>query len=104
MNQISLQNLPLWPSVEITNTVALHFMLNRLYTKCVCVCEREREREREKCCTQLLSCVQLFVTSWTVARKAPLSVGFSPKEKWKEEEPPVENKGNGRCVAIRDPK
>ena len=27
-------------------------------------------------CTQSLSCVQLFVTPWSVARKAPLSVGI----------------------------
>ena len=30
--------------------------------------------------TQLLSCIQLFVTPWTVARKAPLSVGFFRQE------------------------
>ena len=28
-------------------------------------------------CAQLLSCVQLFVTPWTVAHQGPLSVGFS---------------------------
>ena len=38
MNQNSLQNLPLWPSVEITNSVALNCMLNRLNTKSLCVC------------------------------------------------------------------
>ena len=27
-----------------------------------------------------LSCVQLFVTLWTVARQAPLSMGFSRQE------------------------
>ena len=35
---------------------------------CVCVC--------------VLSHVQLFVTSWTVARQAPLSTGFSRQEYW----------------------
>ena len=35
---------------------------------CVCVC--------------LVSCVWLFVTPWTVARKAPLSMGFSGQEYW----------------------
>ena len=31
------------------------------------------------CCAQLLSHVQLFVTPWTVARQAPLSIGlYSP--------------------------
>ena len=31
---------------------------------------------------QLLSLVQLFVTPWTVARQAPLSMGFSRHEYW----------------------
>ena len=29
-----------------------------------------------------LSCVQLFVTTWTVAYQVPLSVGFSRQEYW----------------------
>ena len=28
------------------------------------------------------SCVQLFVTPWTIARQAPLSMGFSRHEYW----------------------
>ena len=31
-----------------------------------------------------LSCVQLFVTPWTVARQAPLSMEFSRQEYWSE--------------------
>ena len=31
---------------------------------------------------KLLSCVRLFVTPWTVAYQAPLSVGFSRQEYW----------------------
>ena len=31
-----------------------------------------------------LSCVQLFVTSWTVAYQASLSMGFSRQEYWRE--------------------
>ena len=31
---------------------------------------------------QLLSCVQLFATSWTGAHQAPLSVEFSRQECW----------------------
>ena len=31
---------------------------------------------------QSLSCVRLFVTPWTVAHQAPLSVGFSSQEYW----------------------
>ena len=33
-------------------------------------------------CVKSLSCVQLFVTPWTVARQAPLSMGFSRQEYW----------------------
>ena len=33
-------------------------------------------------CAQLLSCVRLFVTPWTVARQAPLSTGFSRQNYW----------------------
>ena len=33
-------------------------------------------------CAKSLSCVQLFVTLWTVARQAPLSMGFSRPEYW----------------------
>ena len=29
-----------------------------------------------------LSCVQLFVTPWTIANQAPLSMGFSKEEYW----------------------
>ena len=36
---------------------------------CVCVCV-------------LLSSVQLFATPWTIARQAPLSMGFSRQEYW----------------------
>ena len=39
---------------------------------CVCVCV----------CTQSLSHVQLFVTLWTVAYQALLSMGFSRQEYW----------------------
>ena len=31
---------------------------------------------------QLLSCVQLFATLWTVARRAPLSMKFSGQDYW----------------------
>ena len=33
---------------------------------------------------QLLSCIQLFMTPWTVARQAPLSMGFPRQEYWSE--------------------
>ena len=34
------------------------------------------------CMFSHFSCVRLFVTPWTVARQAPLSVGFSRQEYW----------------------
>ena len=33
-------------------------------------------------CAQSLCCVQLFVTLWTVASQAPLSMGFFRQEYW----------------------
>ena len=30
------------------------------------------------------SCVQLFAAPWTIARQAPLSMGFSRREYWSE--------------------
>ena len=41
---------------------------------------KERKKERKK--VKLLSCVQLFVTSWTVANQASPSMGFSRQEYW----------------------
>ena len=42
------------------------------FSLCVCVCVR----------VCMLSCVQLFVTPWTVAHQAPLSMGFPRQEYW----------------------
>ena len=33
-------------------------------------------------CVCMLSCVQLFVTSWTIAHQAPLSIVFARPEYW----------------------
>ena len=33
-------------------------------------------------CAQMPSCVQLFVTPWTVAHQVPLSMGYSSQEYW----------------------
>ena len=33
-------------------------------------------------CAQSLSCLQLFLTPWTIAHKAPLSMGFPRQEYW----------------------
>ena len=37
---------------------------------------------RPRCCAWSLSCVRLFVTPWTVAYQAPLSMWFSSQEYW----------------------
>ena len=42
---------------------------------CVCVCA---------CMLSHFSCAQLFVTPWTVAHQAPLSMRFSRQEYWSE--------------------
>ena len=34
------------------------------------------------CALSCFSCVRLFVTPWTVAHQAPLSMGFSRQEDW----------------------
>ena len=39
-------------------------------------------RSMQILCTKSLSCVGLFATPWTVARQAPLSMGFSRQEYW----------------------
>ena len=41
-----------------------------------------RTVSRDRMCVCMLSHVQLFVTSWTVARQAPLSMGSSRQEYW----------------------
>ena len=33
-------------------------------------------------CAWVLSCVQLFVTSWTIAHQVPLFMGFPRQEYW----------------------
>ena len=52
---------------------------------CVCVCllcaYRGMDRELHMCAC-MLSCIQVFVTPWTVASQASLSMGFSRQEYW----------------------
>ena len=43
---------------------------------------RIRANVLEGMCAQSLSCVQHFMTPWTVAYQAPLSMGFSRQEFW----------------------
>ena len=60
-----IQNSPLY--FKAHNPVAFHTH-TILYNHCVC----------------MLSGVQLFVTPWTVAHHAPLSMGFSRQGYWSE--------------------
>ena len=58
------------------------FLLSKppeVHDKCVCVCVCVYMRA---CMLSHFSCVRLFVTSGTVARQAPLSVGLSRQKYW----------------------
>ena len=44
--------------------------------------QKEKSRNGSYHPLALLSCVRLLVTSWTVARQAPLSMGYSRQEYW----------------------
>ena len=46
----------------------------------------------------VLSCVQLFATPWTVAHQAPLSMGFSRQEYWSEK--PFPSPGDLRSPGV----
>ena len=47
------------------------------------MCNKGRLDQRSSACTlSRFHCVQLCVTSWTVALQAPLSMGFSRQEYW----------------------
>ena len=45
-------------------------------------CEEETSKVGERKKVKLFSRVQLFVTPWTIACQAPLSMGFSRQEYW----------------------
>ena len=47
-------------------------------------------------CTQVLSCVQLFATPWTIAHPAPLYMKFSRQVYWKLPFPTPGNLPNTR--------
>ena len=47
-----------------------------------CVLQLDRGSGCTTLCVCVLSHVQLFVTPWTVAHQAPLSMGFSRQEYW----------------------
>ena len=62
-------NMSLTSKTELIEMYIVKIYLLQLYV-CVCVCD------------QLLSLVQLFVTTWTVAHQAPLFMKFSKQEYW----------------------
>ena len=76
LSLISVSLVSIWDDKSSQNYCGEHFIMYvsqiivlctwNLYTVCVCV----------------FSCVQLFATPWTVARQAPLSMGFSRKGYW----------------------
>ena len=76
-------NLSAYPFMSCTFDVRLRTLLACLHAKS-------------------LSCIQLFMTPWTVARQAPLSVGFSRQEHWSGlQRPPPGNRpdsGSNPCL------
>ena len=43
---------------------------------CCFVIRKSNDVYMELCCAQLISCVGLFATPWTVTHQAPLSIGI----------------------------
>ena len=64
------------------------FQMNNYFENCVEILERLSHKlemlVQVKCEVKVksLSCVQLFVTRWSVAHQAPQSMGFSRQEYW----------------------
>ena len=58
-----------WNSLGKNTGVGCHFLLQCMGVKSE---------------VKSLSCVQLFMTSWTAAHQAPLSMGFARQEYWSE--------------------
>ena len=66
-----IQQVVVWPLIRELRSCMLHGM-----AKCVCVCVYTHV------CAGLVAQLCLFVTSWTIAHQAPLSVEFSRQEHW----------------------
>ena len=64
--------------IQGSNLCLLHWQADSFST------ESPRKPQRMECACVLscFSCVQLFVTQWTIAHQAPLSLGFSRQEYW----------------------
>ena len=63
-----------WISIVNSLHITVQPISRTLFILCVCVCVCV--------CVKSLSRVRLFATLWTVARQAPLSMGFSRQEYW----------------------
>ena len=50
--------------------------------KCISKCYFLYGNVPRRCVLSYFSCVRLFVTLWTIAHQAPLSIGFSRQEHW----------------------
>ena len=65
--------------VGVLQLSLLRFELGKLWKF---KCQMKSKNKTPMCVCQLLSCVRLFATPWTVAHQGPLSVGFSRQECW----------------------
>ena len=61
-------------SQNVQEILKLHFSVLSQVCVCVCVCVCAR--------AHVVSHIQLFMTPWTVAHQAPLSMGFPRQEYW----------------------
>ena len=75
-NAILTDKIKMYPILQIIVSYAFLWALSQIRVcvrVCVCVCV---------CVLSCFGHVQLFAIPWTVARQAPLSVGFSRQEQW----------------------
>ena len=70
VSRIPGRRFNLWATRDVTSYDVLHVLW--VHMICIWACM----------CAQLLSHVRLFVTPWTTAHQAPVSMGFSRQEYW----------------------
>ena len=72
---------PIWPWNKYIFTGSkciIHFLVNSVEWVCLCIrCDRLCV-----CALSCFSCIWPFVTPWTIAHQAPLSLGFARQEYW----------------------
>ena len=69
--QSAVKMVILAPSMTLIPSPTSHFLSPRKTFYCSCLCPWSR-----LCCSELLTHVQFFPTPWTVAHRAPLSMGI----------------------------